>query len=290
MNLQLEVVNVCAGLKVFSRWKMINPYYFIKYFYDKKELIKQFTKREIISRYRGSYLGVLWSLITPLIMLSVYTFVFSTVFKGRWGQNTPTNEFEFALVMFCGLIVFNIFNETVNRAPGIVVGNVNYVKKVVFPLELLPISVLLSSCVQAGVSFLVLIIANIIFLQTLPWTIIFVPVVVLPLIFLSLGLAWFLASLGVYVRDIGNSVGLITNVLFFLTPVFYPVSSVPAFFQPFMYFNPLTVIVENFRKVVMWGQVPLWIELVPIMIVSYLLMILGLTWFLKTRKGFADVL
>lgn len=276
--------------QTFSLRKMMNPIFLLTSFSKKKELIRQFTTREIVSRYRGSYMGILWSLITPILMLSVYTFVFSTIFKGKWGQSASDNPFEFALIMFCGLIVFNIFNETVNRAPSIIIGNVNYVKKVVFPLEILPLTVLLSSLVQGFISLVVLLIADLIFLHTLPWTIIFIPIILMPVIFLSLGLAWFLSSLGVYVRDIGNSVGLFTNVLFFLTPVFYPISSVPDFFKPFMYFNPLTVIVENFRRVVMWGEYPLWSELLMVILLTYLFMIFGYFWFNKLRRGFADVL
>jgi len=268
----------------------INPYRLFKYFWSNRSLILQFSKREILQRYRGSFLGIIWSIINPLIMLTVYTFVFSVVFKGKWGVSTSANQFEFAIIMFCGLIVFNIFNETINRAPSLIVSNVNYVKKVIFPLEILPLSVLISSLLHACISLILLIIATNIFFQISTWTVFLVVLIILPLIFLTLGISWFLASLGVFVRDMAYTVGVITTILFYITPIFYPVSAVPQFLQNYMYFNPLTSIVENFRRVVIFGQMPNWSNLLIIFIVSYVIMVMGLLWFDKTRRGFADVL
>jgi lipopolysaccharide transport system permease protein len=255
-----------------------------------KELVMQFTKREVLSRYRGSFLGVLWSFLNPIIMLTVYTFVFSVVFKAKWGYSFSSNKFEFAVVLFCGLIVFNIFSEVINKAPNLIVGNANYVKKVVFPLEILPLVTLLSSLVHAVISFLILIVFASIIIGTHWLMVCILPILLLPLIMLSLGLAWFFSALGVYVRDIGYTLSLITNVLFFVTPVFYPVSAVPEYLRIFMYVNPLTIIIENVRKAVILGQNPDWSSFFAVLLVSYIIMMFGFIWFRNTRKGFADVL
>ncbi|GIP35121.1 ABC transporter permease [Paenibacillus sp. J2TS4] len=270
--------------------RLLNPVFFIKQFWINKSLIKQFTQREILLRYKGSFLGFFWSFINPLLMLSVYTFVFSVVFKGRWGLDQPENNFEFAMIMFCGIIAFNIFSETVNRAPTLIVGNVNYVKKVVFPLEILPITVLLSNLIHAGISVLTLLLAVNIFLHFTTWTIILIFIVIVPLIFLTLGISWFLSSLGVYIRDIAYTVVVATNILFYVTPIFYPINAVPDFFKTFMFFNPMTTIVDNFRRVIIWGKLPDWSSYFIILLVSYIIMIFGYLWFNRTRKGFADVL
>lgn len=278
------------NLSKVSILKLCNPFIVLQFLKRHKSLIIQFSKREILSRYRGSFLGILWTFINPLIMLAVYTFVFSVVFKGKWGQTLSENKFEFAIILFCGLIAFNIFNETVNRAPSLIVGNVNYVKKVLFPLEILPITVLISSLVHALISFIVLVIGILIFMDSFTWQIILAPIILLPLIFYTVGFSWLLASLGVYIRDVGYTVSLITTVLFFLTPIFYPISAVPDFFQTLMYLNPLTFIIENFRNAVLWGTFSDWTGLVTTLIGSLLILQFGFIWFIKTRKGFADVL
>lgn len=278
------------NLSKVSILRLCNPFIVLQFLKKHKSLIIQFSKREILSRYRGSFLGILWSFINPLIMLAVYTFVFSVVFKGKWGQTLSDNKFEFAIILFCGLIAFNIFSETVNRAPSLIIGNVNYVKKVLFPLEILPITILISSLIHALISFIVLLLGLIIFTDTFTWQIILTPILLLPLIFSTIGFSWFLASLGVYIRDVGYTVSLITTLLFFLTPIFYPISAVPDFFQTLMYINPLTFIIENFRNAVIWGTFTDWTGLVITMIGSLLTLQFGFIWFIKTRKGFADVL
>lgn len=254
-----------------------------------RELIKQFTKREVLARYKGSYLGILWSFLTPLFLLTVFTFVFSVIFQARWGESSGS-KIEFALILFAGLITFFLFSECLNRAPGIILINVNYVKKVVFPLEILPVVVLGSSLVQFLISLMVLLIGVIVFMGVLNWTLIFLPIVLLPLILLSLGLGWFFSALGVYLRDIGHLVGILTQSLMFLTPIFYPVSIIPKEFLPIYYLNPLGYVVEDMRRIIIWGQLPDWQWLALGTGLGLLIAILGRVWFEKTRKGFADVL
>jgi lipopolysaccharide transport system permease protein len=224
-------------------------------------------------------------------MLSIYTFVFSVVFQGRWGQGASDNQFEFALTMFSGLILFNLFSEAINRAPNLITTNVNYVKRVVFPLEILPVVTLLSGLVNSVISFVILLI-GLFLLATPPTAVILLGIVpvVIPLLFIILGCSWILASLGVFVKDISNIIALAVNALFFLTPIFYPISAVPDFFRNLMYINPLTGIIENFRNAVMFHIYPSIESIVLQIMFSYIFMIFGYLWFKKTRRGFADVL
>lgn len=254
-----------------------------------RQLIARMGQREIIGRYKGSAMGLAWSFITPLFMLAIYTFVFSVVFQARWGTSEESKT-QFAVVLFAGLIVHTLFSDVINRAPQLVLGNVNYVKKVVFPLEILPVVQLLSATFHALVSVVVLIAAQLVFQGSLPITALLLPVVLLPFLLLTLGLAWCLASLGVFVRDVGQTISLVTSVMLFMSPVFFPVQSLPPALQPWMHLNPLTFVIEQVREVVVWGRLPDWQGLAVYSIASIATAWLGFAWFQKTRKGFADVL
>lgn len=254
-----------------------------------RQLIARMGQREIIGRYKGSAMGLAWSFITPLFMLAIYTFVFSVVFQARWGTSEESKT-QFAVVLFAGLIVHTLFSDVINRAPQLVLGNVNYVKKVVFPLEILPVVQLLSATFHALVSVVVLIAAQLVFQGSLPITALLLPVVLLPFLLLTLGLAWWLASLGVFVRDVGQTISLVTSVMLFMSPVFFPVQSLPPAMQPWMHLNPLTFVIEQVREVVVWGRLPDWQGLAVYSLASIATAWLGFAWFQKTRKGFADVL
>jgi lipopolysaccharide transport system permease protein len=257
-----------------------------------RSLIWQMASREVVGRYKGSVMGLLWSFLNPVFMLVVYTFVFSVVFKARWGTGGVGDESrtEFAVVLFAGMIVHALFAEVINRAPGLILGNVNYVKRVVFPLEILPVISMAAALFHALVSIAVLLAAILIFSGYVHWSSVFVLIVFLPLVIMTLGFAWIFASLGVFLRDVGQVVGVFTTVLMFLSPVFYPVSSLPVFMQPWMMLNPLTFIIEQTRAVLIWGQLPNWIGLAAYSVGAALFAWLGYMWFQKTRKGFADVL
>lgn len=262
----------------------------LKYIISQKTLISQFTKREITSRYKGSYLGLLWSILTPLMMLVIYTFVFSAVLKTKWGTGDETSKVEFALLLLAGLLTFNFFSEVISRSPSLIISNVNYVKKVVFPLEILPIVALCTALFQAFISYLVLIIALFVLMGTFNWTILLFPIVLLPLLLFTLGLSWFLASFGVYVRDTSQIMGLIIPALMFMSPIFYPISIIPEKFQFVYWINPLTYIVEDARRILVWGQYPHWDWFAYGLIIGTITALMGYLWFKKTRKGFADVL
>lgn len=255
-----------------------------------RQLILQMSKREVVGRYRGSVMGMAWSFFNPVLMLAVYTFVFSVVFQTRWGVAGEASKTSFAILLFVGMIVHGLFAECANRAPSLILGNVNYVKKVVFPLEILPWVAMGSALFHAAISLLVLLVAQLVFHQSLPWTVVLFPLVLLPLLLATMGVAWFLAAIGVYLRDVSQTIGIITTVLLFLSPIFYPISALPEQYRIWLHLNPLTFIIEEGRKTLVFGQMPDWSGWGVYMVVSVAIAWMGFWWFQKTRKGFADVL
>jgi len=267
----------------------VTPIAVIQSYWEHRNLIIQLTKREISSRYRGSVLGLFWSFLNPVLMLAVFTFVFSVIFQARWSQGAESKP-EFALVLFAGLIIYNFFAECVNRAPQLILSNVNYVKKVVFPLEILPCVVLGAGLFQAGISFVVWLIFSLVVAGFPPLTIVFLPLLLLPLMLYIIGLTWFLAALGVYLRDVAQIVAILTMTLMFLTPLFYPITAIPEQYRVYIYANPLTFIVEQVRAVAYFGTPVNWLGLVVLTIGGFVVAWAGYFWFQKTRKGFADVI
>ena len=255
-----------------------------------RSLIAQMVKREVVGRYRGSVMGLLWSFLNPLLMLIVYTFVFSVVFKAKWSTGGDETKADFALILFVGMIVHGIFAECVNRAPRLILDNVNFVKKVVFPLEILPWVALGATLFHALVSIAVWAIFFLLIKGYLPWTVVFLPLVALPLVVLTMGLAWFLAATGVYLRDVAQTTGILTTVLMFLSPIFYPASALPEGYRSLLHLNPLTFLIEQARAVLVWGQLPNFAGLALYSLAAVAFALLGLAWFQKTRRGFADVL
>ena len=256
-----------------------------------RQLIMQMTKREVVGRYKGSAMGMAWSFFNPVFMLLVYTFVFSEIFKMRWGNiGSDDSKTQFAVVLFVGMIVLSLFTEVVNCAPGLILSNANYVKKVIFPIEILPVIAMGAALFHSLISLGVLLAAFALFNGYLHWTAVFTPLVLLPLVILTMGVAWILASLGVFLRDVGQTIGLITTVLMFLSPVFYPITAVPERFRPIIMANPLTFIIEQAREVLIWGHLPNWLGLVTYTLVAIAIAWAGYAWFQKTKKGFADVL
>jgi lipopolysaccharide transport system permease protein len=270
--------------------QLINPVYMARSLWRHRDLIGQMVRRDLGMRYRASYLGVLWSFITPLMMLAIYTFVFSTVFKARWRPDVETSTGEFALTLFAGMAAFNLFSEVTNRAPNLILQVPNYVKKVVFPLEVLPMVAAGTALVNSLITTLLVITGAALLLGQVSPTLWALPLAYLPLLLLSLGVAWLLASLGVYIRDIGQGVGLVVQMLFFMSPVFYPVTAVPAELRGLLLVNPLTFILTAFRQAILWGQPLAWEEWGLWTGLAALLALAGYAWFMRTKKGFADVM
>lgn len=274
-----------GSVKTFS----ITPREMIASFWRNRSLITALIKREIIGRYRGSIMGMLWSLFNPIFMLVIYTFVFSVVFKARWSVDSESKT-EFALMLFAGLMTFNLFAECINRAPGLIISNVNYVKKVVFPLEILSWVTFGSALFHYLVSLMVWLIASMILFGKLETTTLLMPFILAPLIMITLGLVWFLSSLGVYLRDVSQIIGVLTSVLMFMSPIFYPITALPLEYRYLLSINPLTPAIENARAVLFRGQLPDFSSLGMSYLIGGIVLFLGFVWFQKTRKGFADVL
>lgn len=255
-----------------------------------RHLITQLVKRDVIGRYRGSFLGLVWSFLHPLFMLLVYLFVFGIVFKIKWGVSLGSDKKEFAVILFSGLILHALFSECLVRSPGIISTNTQFVKKVVFPLEILPVMIVCTAVFHFLIGLLLLSIFNILAHHTFYLTTFLFPIVVFPLVLLGLGVSWIMASTGVFVRDIGHVTGILATMLLFLCPIFYPIDRVPEELQLLLYFNPLTLIVEQLRAIVIFGQYPDWGALAIYYLIAFVVLISGYRWFSRTRTGFADVL
>jgi lipopolysaccharide transport system permease protein len=261
----------------------------VRSLWRQRSLLWQLVKREVAGRYKGSFLGLVWTLVQPLLMLAVYTFVFGMVFESRW-QGASGSKLELAAILFSGLLVFNLFAECVNRSPQLMLENANYVKRVVFPLAILPVVVMGYALFHAAMSIAVLSVFMILALGSLPWTVVLLPLIFLPLVLLVLGLSWALSALGVYFRDIQHGIGVLVSALLFLSPIFYPVSALPPVVQPYMFINPVAFIIEQVRGVVIWGSVPDWGGLGLYTAISAFVAWLGFVLFERARRGFADVL
>jgi lipopolysaccharide transport system permease protein len=294
-----ELVHVLSH-RAPSAWRYASPLALVRHLASHRDLIRQFTSREILGRYRGSQLGVAWSFLTPLLMLVVYTIVFGAIFQRSWSPlpGVPArpagawaDHLEFALTVFCGLLVFNVFSECVSKAPNLVVHQPNYVKKVVFPLEILPVAALGSSLAHAAVGLALLVGGLAIFQPTsFSPAMLWFPLVLAPLVMLCLGLGWILASLGVFVRDIEHPVGVAVTMLFFLSAIFYSPHDMPESLGWLVWANPLALVIEDARRTLLWGRPPDWPLLAASSAVSALVLQLGFVWFMKSRRWFSDVL
>ena len=264
------------------------PHYVFLTLWNDRRLIHRLVKREIVGRYRGSIFGLAWSFLTPVLMLSVYTFVFSVVFQARWAVGVG-NRGEFALVLFAGLLVFQLFSECISRAPGLMLENVPYIKRIVFPLEILPWVVLGSALFNTIVSGVVLVLAYSLLVGVPHLTVLWLPVILLPLALMTIGAMWFLSSVGVFIMDARQIVGVIVPVMLFASLIFYPVTALPEKLQGLMYLNPLAYIIEQTRNAMLRGLSPDFSGLFVYLVVAVVIAWLGLSWFTITKRGFADV-
>ena len=252
-------------------------------------LVVQMARREVVGRYRGSFVGLLWSFFNPLLMLMIYTFVFGVIFKSRWNEQVG-GHFQFAVILFAGLNINAMFAECANRAPSLIVENTNFVKKVVFPLETLSWSAIGSALFHLLISTLALLAIEWLASGSIPWTVVLFPIVIVCFLPFVAGVVWLLASLGVFLRDLKQAIGILTTALMFLAPIMYPKEIIPSVYRDWMYLNPLTVMVEASRNVLIWGKPPDWGMLGLYVLLSGLFAWVAFAWFERSRKGFADVL
>lgn len=253
------------------------------------DLIVQLTRREVLERYRGSMLGLFWSFMHPVFMLAVYMFVFGVVFEMKWGIEQET-DVKFAIILFTGLVIHGLIAECLVRGPSLIVRNQHFVKKIVFPLEILPVVSVCVALFHTSVGVLILLLAILFTNFALPPTIWCLPFVLFPIVVLALGISWFLASLGVFLRDISHVVGILATALLFLSPIFYPIAAVPENLQAYLYLNPLTLIIGELRSVMIFGMTPDWSSLALYLAFAYLFMMFSVWWFQRTRNAFADVI
>ena len=277
-----------------SFWRELNPARIAQNLWIRRGVLWQFTKREFSSRHRGSALGIVWALLQPLIMLGVYTFVFAVIWGAKWGpasEGAKADTLAFAFAVFAALIVWEVFSSAVAAAPTLVVSQPNFVKKVVFPLEVLPLSVTASGALYACISTGVLIAGLLIARRGVPLTALALPLALIPALLLAAGTAMIIAALGVFLRDIRMIVqGLLLQILFFLTPIFYPVERVPAWLRPALAANPMATLVDTSRRVLVFGQAPDWPALAIAWVVALVVFCVGWAFFAKSKRGFADVL
>ncbi len=269
--------------------RLLNPVLAGKIIYTNRELLWQLIKRNIAGRYKGSALGLLWSFVQPLLMLCVYTFVFSVVFTVKWGVEM-TSRSAFAIIMFCGIALYTIFSESIMASSCLILNNQNYVKKVIFPLEILTVAQVVSNFLLGTAWFLLLFLGVVFIYGTVSWTMLLLPLLLLPLFLYTLGISFLVTSLSVYIRDTQYILGVILQILFFMTPIFYPITAVPEQFRIYLQLNPLTVMIEEVRKIFIFGQLPDWTFFLLSLVIGGIVFQLGFAWFYKTKKGFADVL
>jgi lipopolysaccharide transport system permease protein len=254
-----------------------------------RELILRLARREVTQRFQGSTLGVAWMLLTPLLTAAVFTFVFSTVFQTRWG-GTQSGPFDFAILLLVGMAVHGLFAEAVGRAPQLIISQGNYVTKVIFPIEILPVVATLSSLVNALITVIIVVLGQLLLNGVLHWTMILWPLIIAPYLIFVTALVMFFAACGVFLRDLSQVVTLLVTCTLFLTPIFYPLNAVPGAFRTLMRLNPLTSIVEQSRTVIVFGGLPDFLSLFLYTICALLSLALAFWLFQRLRPGFADVL
>lgn len=257
--------------------------------FKNRYLLKQLVKQDIRQKYQGSVLGMLWSFLVPVFMLVIYTFMFSQIFQAKWDIDT-SDKYQFAMMLFCGLSAFNMVGEVMNRSTSLIVSNTNYVKKVIFPLEILPVVMTLSALFNCIISFLILFIVKLIIYHSISKTIyLFFPALI-PLVVLTTGIGLLISAISVYLKDLSSLISVIVTILMYMSPVFFPLSSVPDSFRVVCGINPMTYIIENFRNVVLYGRNLDWGFFGISCVSAVCFYLLGKVVFMRTKEGFADVL
>ena len=255
--------------------------------YRYRSLIADFVRKDFVGKYKGATIGFTWSIITPLVIILIFTFVFSTILKVRFGGGRTA---DFIVYFLCGMIPWLTFSEALNRSASLIRDNAHFVQRVIFPVEVLPVAVSLSGIIQLGIGLVVLVGVIGVFFTPTTWTIIFVPVLVCLQLLFTIGLAWAIAALGVFVRDTTHAIGLFTQMWMFLTPILYPADLVPKSLGILLVINPMAHLVHGYRLVIIEGTVPDLKSLVILTVVMVLVAVLGYVFFMRSKSAFADIL
>ncbi len=255
---------------------------------SRAELIFSFAKRELLARYKGSVLGILWAVLTPVVMIAIFTFIFAGIFGARFAAND--SHWDYALYIFCGLLPWSMFQESLQQSANTIVAHANLVKRVVFPLETLPAAQALSALGNQLFATIALLLATIIVRHELHLTALWLPVLLIPQLLIALGAAWLIASLGVFLRDIAQGITLLLMAWMYLTPIIYPEEIVPEHFRSIINLNPFTPLVRSYRRIFLDGVAPDWRGLAYFTVVALVVFVFGYWWFARTRKSFADVI
>jgi len=265
---------------------MLNP---IPSLISHRYLIGQLVRREVLLKYRGSLLGVGWSFLYPLLLLLGFTLVFGGIFGGRWGEATATRSgIEMALFIYCGLAVFTPFSEVITSAPRLLATNQNFVKKIIFPIEILPLVAVLAALSHGAAHLLLLAAAAYLFGHG-SITVLLAPLVLLPVWLFTLGAAWFIAAAGAYIRDLAHGMPVLAQFLMFVLPVFYPAQAAPGLLRSINTVNPLALAIEDLRRILLQGQAPDWGSWSVSLLLGGGATIVGYALFMRCREEFADV-
>ena len=267
----------------------IGPSCLIAGLWRNRALTKALVIRDLLARFRGSYAGPVWYLIQNVALLAIYSFVFGQVFNTRWPQMDNAHPCHFAASLFVGLLLFNVFAETVGRAPSTIISSTTYVKNIVFPLDILCVVNLGAALFNCLIGFAVLLVAAGILGLPITSTVVFLPAVLPPIVLFSLGVSWFFSALAVYVRDAAQVVGLLVTGLMFFSPIFYPASALPETARWLLLVNPLSFPIEGGRNLIFSGSIDLQ-GLCLSYAIGSIVAYLGWVWFQIMRRGFSDVL
>ncbi|HEY8410093.1 MAG TPA: ABC transporter permease [Pyrinomonadaceae bacterium] len=252
------------------------------------DLIYSFARRDLVGRYKGSALGIAWAVLTPVVMIAIFTFIFAGIFGARFGASD--SHWDYALYLFCGLLPWSMFQESVQQSANTIVAHANLVKRVVFPLETLPAAQAFAALGNQLFATVALLIAIAVIRQNLQLTALWLPLLLIPQLLFALGAAWLIASLGVFLRDIAQGITLLLMAWMYLTPIIYPESIVPPRFRWFIGVNPFTPLVRSYRNIFLDGLAPDWRGLAYFTAVALVVFVFGYWWFARTRKNFADVI
>jgi lipopolysaccharide transport system permease protein len=272
---------------------LLNPWRIFRDIWRHRELAWQFAVREIELRHRGSRLGAIWALVNPLSMLVLYWFIFGKIFGSKFGVLPGETEYDFVLAMFFGLAMFQVFSETLGWGPIVIASNPNFVKKVVFPLEVLPVAKVGDAAYHLCVSLGLVLVASLFGSTGISWGVLWLPVLVFPLLLIALGIAWALSAIGVFVRDITQLTPLIATALQFASAVMFApakiVNQAPQAWV-FLRFNPLLQILDLGRRVILWHQPMPWPQLAYVYAFGVVTLVLGYACFMLLRRSFAEVI